>query len=489
VVLVAVLLSLNIGGLRNRLLGGASSPQIKSVAVLPLDDLSGTPDQDHFAEGMMDELIANFSEIGAIKCISRTSVLQYKGTQKTIPQIAKELKVDGVIEATVQKGDNQVRISVRLIHGDTDQQIWSRSYEEKLQDVLNLQRKVTREILQEIKFALTPAEQARLQETKAVDRQAYEAYTIGRYFWKTRSATSLNKAIEYFHRAIDRDPSFALAHAGLAATYILLPWYSEYSAAEADARAKSALENALALDSNLGEAHTIKGYLLEKFEWEWAKAEKEYQRALILAPGNETAHHWYGQYLYYQHRFDEGIREMLAARELDPFSPIIDNNVGEAYLFAEQYSKAIEAYQRTFEVGPSYIAARLHILFAYLGLGRYDLASEGLKSLPAPNHWMSAIVLAASGKKSEALRSLQEYEKSKRPDWSIVQHPSWVALPYITVGDFDRSFVLLEKAFEARDFRLPEILAHPTLDPVRKDPRFKALLQKMKYPDPGRLID
>ena len=494
VMLAAILFIANIGGLRNRLLGGASSPQIRSVAVLPFDDLSGLPGQDYFAEGMMDELIANFSEITAIKCISRTSVLQYKGTKKTIPQIARELNVDGVIEATVQKGADRVRISVRLIHGDTDQLIWSRNYEERLQDVLSLQRKVTREIVDEIKVVLTPSEQARLRDVSPVDPQSYEAYTIGRYHWNNRNEANLKEAVGHFQQAIERDPKFVLAYTGLADAYMVLPWYSQYSAAEASARAKSALYKALALDDGLGEAHATMGLLLDKFEWQWNKAEEEYKRALALNPGHASAHHWYGQFLYFRHRFDESIGEMLKARELDPYSPIINNNVGEAYLYAGQYSEAIKAYQRTFEVGPQYAGARESVLHAYLGLGRYDEATDGLRILRNAGYdsrhlpQLSTIVFATLGNRSEALKALREFEKISKTDWFYVQHPSWAAPPYVALGKYDRCFDLLERAFEIRDFRLPEILAHPTLAPVRKDPRFKALLQKMNYPDPGRLI-
>ena len=494
VVVAAILFSMNIGGLRNRLLGDASAPQIRSVAVLPFDDLSGSPDQDHFAEGMMDELIADFSEIAAIKCISRTSVLQYKGTKKTIPQIARELNVDGVIEATVQKGNDRVRISVRLIRGDTDQQIWSRSYEERLQDVLSLQKKVTREIVDEIKVVLTPLEQARLGAASPVDPQSYDAYTIGRYYWNSRNEANLKAAIGHFQQAIDRDSKFALAYAGLADAFIVLPWYCQYPPTEASAKAKSALFKALALDNDLGEAHATMGLLLDKFEWEWDRAEEEYKRALALNPGHASAHHWYGQLLYYQHRFDESIGEMLKARELDPYSPIINNNVGEAYLYAGRYPEAIEAYERTFAVAPQYTGARESILYAYLGLGKYDKASEELNKLRTADHssprllQLSTIVLAASGNKTDALKALRKFEKISRTGWFYAQHPSWIAPPYIAAGEYDQGFALLEEAFADRDFRLPEILAHPSLAPVRKDPRFKALLLKMRYPDPGRLL-
>jgi TolB-like protein/DNA-binding winged helix-turn-helix (wHTH) protein len=325
VVALALVLSLPILALwlfRSR---GHAPTGIRSLAVLPLDNLSGDASQNYFADGMTDELITDLAQISALRVISRTSVMAYKGARKPLPQIARELNVDAVVEGTVLRSGDQVRITAQLIEASTDKHLWSQSYAGELRDTLSLQNRVAGAIADQIRINLTPQEQATLKNVKVVNPEAYESYLKGRYFWNKRTADGLKAALAYFKQAIEEDPKYAQAYSGLADTYALLgDWeYGVLAPNEAYPKAKAAAIKALELDNTLSEAHTSLAFSLDVFDWDWESAEREFRRAIELNPGYATAHHWYAWHLSEMGRNSEAVAEMRKAENLDPLSLII----------------------------------------------------------------------------------------------------------------------------------------------------------------------
>jgi TolB-like protein/DNA-binding winged helix-turn-helix (wHTH) protein/Tfp pilus assembly protein PilF len=335
------------------------SPIVRSLAVLPLESLSSDASQDYFADGMTDELISDLGQISALRVISRTSVMVYKHARKPLPQIARELNVDAVVEGTVLRSGDQVSITAQLIEASSDKHLWSHSYQGELPDALALQSKVARAIADEIRINLNPREQAALENVKVVNPQAYESFLKGRYFWNKRTADGLKVALAYFTQAIDDDPKYAPAYSGLADTYALLgDWqYAAMTPKEALPKAKAAAIKALELDSALGEAHNSLAFCLDAFEWDFDSAGKEFQRAIELNPGYATAHHWYAWHLSVVGRYDEAIAEMRRAENLDPLSLIINADVAELLVIAHSYDESIRQSRKTIEMDPNFALA------------------------------------------------------------------------------------------------------------------------------------
>jgi TolB-like protein/DNA-binding winged helix-turn-helix (wHTH) protein len=312
---------------------------IRSLAVLPLENLSGDPSQEYFADGMTDELIATLGQISALRVISRTSVMPYKRERKPLPQIARELNVDAVIEGTVLRPGGQVRITAQLIEARNDNHLWSDTYDGDLRDTLTLQNRVARAIAEQIRISLNPKEQATLKQRKVLDPEAYEAYLKGRYFWNKRTGDDLQKAVEYFKRALQRDPRYAQAYSGLADTYALLgDWeYGVLAPKDAFPRAKAAAARALQLDDTLGEAHTSLAFCLDAFDWDLKSAETEFRRGMELNPGYATAHHWYAWHLAVSGRNDDAIAELKKAQTLDLIDSLRALRVSRSRIHYERF--------------------------------------------------------------------------------------------------------------------------------------------------------
>jgi TolB-like protein/Tfp pilus assembly protein PilF len=324
------------------------------LAVLPLENLSVDPSQEYFSDGMTDELITELRRIGNLRVISRTSVMTYKGARRPLPQIARELNVDVVVEGTVLRSGNQVRITAQLISAADDKHLWAKSYEVDLGDTLALQEQVARSIASEIRIELTPHEQAMFESVKRVNPEAYEAYLKGRYFWNKRTTESLRRAIDYFNQAIEKDPNYAPAYAGLADSYALAgDWqYGVLTPREAYPRAKAAATKAIALDSTLGEAHISLAWCLDGFDWDWEPAGGEFMRGIELSPSYATGHHWYGWHLAALGRHGEAIVELKRAESLDPLSLIIGADLAEELLIAHRYDEAIKQSRKTMNMDP-----------------------------------------------------------------------------------------------------------------------------------------
>ncbi len=464
---------------------GRAPMGIRSLAVLPLENLSGDASQGYFADGMTDELITDLSQISALRVISRTSVMLYKGARKPLPQIARELNVDAVVEGTVLRSGDKVRITAQLIDASTDEHLWSQSYEGELRDTLALQNRVAGAIADQIRINLTPQEQAALKNVKVVNPEAYESYLKGRYFWNKRTAEGLKVALAYFNQAIDEDPNYAQAYSGLADTYALLgDWqYAVMTPKEAFPKAKAAATKALALDSTLGEAHNSLAFILDGFDWDLDSGGKEFQRAIELNPGYATAHHWYAWHLSLLGRYDEAIVEMRKAENLDPLSLIINADLAELLVLAHVYDESIRQSRKTIEMDPNFALAHNQLAQAYLQIHMYDEAvAELQKAVQLSGRSPTCIAnlaraFVASGNRSEAVKLLKELKKRASPGYS---NASEIAMIYASFGDMEQAMSWLEKGYEER-FN-PGVLLRPGFDPLRSDSRFQNLLHRIGLP-------
>jgi TolB-like protein/DNA-binding winged helix-turn-helix (wHTH) protein/Tfp pilus assembly protein PilF len=461
------------------------APVIRSLAVLPLESLSNDASQDYFADGMTDELIADLGQISALRVISRTSAMVYKHARKPLPQIARELNVDAVVEGTVLRSGDRVRITAQLIEATSDKHLWSQSYEGELRDTLALQSQVARAIAEQIRISINPQEQAALKNVKVVNPQAYESYLRGRFFWNKRTADGLKVALAYFNQAIDEDPNYAQAYSGLADTYALLgDWqYAVMTPKQALPKAKAAAIKALELDSALGEAHNSLAFCLDGFDWDFDAAGKEFRRAIELNPGYATAHHWYAWHLSLLGRYDEAIAEMKKAENLDPLSLIINADLAELLVLAHLPDESIEQSRKTIEMDSNFALAHNQLAQACLQKHLNDEAvAELQKALQLSGG--SPTVMAnlarayvASGKRNEALELLNDLKKRSNSTYS---HGSEIAVIYAALGDSDQAMNWLEKGYQER-FN-PGVLLRPGFDPLRSDPRFQALVRRIGLP-------
>ncbi len=452
--------------------------QIHSVAVLPLENLSGDPSQEYFVDGMTDILITDLAQISALRVISRTSVMRYKGVRKSLPEIANELDVDAIVEGSVVRSGNRVRINAQLIHAPTDRHLWARSYERDEKDVLVLQGELLQAIAGEIRIALTPQEQARLANFTKLSPEAHEAYLKGRYYWNMRTGEGFKKAVEYFRLATEKEPRYALAYAGLADAFLLMSGYSVVPRTETIAQARAAAGKALELDSGLAEPHASLGLIAVSYDYDWSGAEREYQRAIQLNPNYASAHQWYGEYLALVGRFDEGIAEMSRAQALDPVSPIINTETGEVLFLARRYDEAIERLSTTLEMFPAYLRAHTWLARTYGQKGMFKEALAHLskaRSLDDTPYTLafSGYVEALSGETAHAQKALDELVCLCKRQYV---DPALIAIVDMALGHKTQAFAWLEKAFLDHSPRLTALRVSPEYDRLRSDPRFQALL-------------
>ncbi len=464
---------------------GRRPTAIRSLAVLPLENLSGDTAQNYFSDGMTDELITDLAQISALRVISRTSVMVYKGAHKSLPQIARELNVDAVVEGTVLRAGDQVRITAQLIDASTDKHLWSQSYEGELRDTLALQDRVARAIAEQIQINLTPREQAALKSAAVVNPQAYESYLKGRYFWSKRTADGLKVALAYFNQAIEEDPNYAQAYSGLADTYALLgDWqYAVMTPMEAYPKAKAAALKAVKLDNALGEAHNSLAFVLDGFDWDLDSGGKEFRRAIELNPGYATAHHWYAWHLALLGRYDEAIVEMKKAESVDPLSLIINADLAEVLVLAHSYDESMRQSRKTIEMDPNFAMAHNQLAQAYLQEHMYkEAVAELQKAVQLSGGSPTCIANLAraytlSGQRSEAMKLLNDLKSSSTARNS---HASEVAAIYASLGDKDEAINWLEKGYAER-FN-PGVLIRPGFDPLRTDPRFQDLVHRVGLP-------
>ncbi len=463
-------------------LRGQARPRIDSIAVLPLENLSGDPAQEYFADGMTDQLITNLAEISALKVISRTSAMRYKTTKKPLREIARELGVDAVIEGAVIRVGGRVRISAQLIEGPTDRHLWAASYERDLRDVLSLQDEVTRAIVSEIRVKITRPEQVRLPNTRPIDPEAYQLYLKGRYYYYKITPEGDQKAIEYFQQAIDKDPSYALAYAGLADTYNGLSFFNVLPSREVMPKAKAAAVKALELDDRLAEAHVSHGLVSFAYDRDWPVAGKHFERALALNPAYGDAHVAYSLYLGALGRSEEALAEMKRALELDPASPVTDHMMAVQLYFARRFDQAIEQCRKTQEMDPNFPPTHWVLGDAYAAKGMYREALTEYEKYAAlsPGNPLALADLgyahARLGERNQALRVLEQLRAASTQRY--VPAVSY-ALVYVGLGEKEQAFTWLEKACEERTNFLAYLKVHAIWDPLRSDPRFADLLRRI----------
>jgi len=459
-------------------------PVIRSLAVLPLENLSHDPAQEYFADGMTDELITELGQISGLRVISRTSVMTYKGVRKSLPQIARELNVETVVEGTVLRSGDQVRITAQLIQAAADKQLWAQSYEGDVHQTLALQRQVGRAIAEEIHIELTSREREVLKSVKAVNPDAYEAYLKGRYFWNKRTADGMKKAIDYFTQAIEKDPTYAQAYAGLTDAYALAgDWkYGVLAPKEAYPKAKAAAIRAIELDSTLGEAHISLAYCLDAFDWDFASAGREFTRGIELSPGYATGYEWYGWHLASLGRNGEAVAQVEKATSLDPLSLIISSDLAEELLVAHRYDEAMEQARKTINMDSFFAPAHYVLGQEFMQKHLYPEAIAELQraiELSAGSTAFTAnlaYAYAVSGRRNEAVKILNDLKNRSQNGFS---NAAEIALVYVGLDQKDQAMAWLEKAFEERFS--PWVLMRPAFDPLRSDSRFQDLLHRIGF--------
>jgi serine/threonine protein kinase/Tfp pilus assembly protein PilF len=488
--LVVILTGLNFSSLRERFLGRVASPKIASLAVLPLDNLSRDPEQEYFADGMTEALITYISKIKTLRVISRTSVMRYKGTKKPLSQIARELSVDAVVEGSVQRSGDRVKIAAQLIDARNDRSLWAESYQNDLSDVLALQSSVARAIAGEVRAQLTPEERAGLSATRTVKPEAYEAYLHGLYSLNKRTPSDLHNAIGSFQKAVNLDPTYALAYAGLADGYNLLEDQGELPPREAMPVAKAAANKALDLDDSLSEPHASLAAIEWTYDWDLAAAGREFELALSLDPNYATAREWYALYLAQVGRFDEAIAQMQRAHELDPLSLIIDVNLARCYYFARRYDHAIELLQPLEQSEPDFWIGHMILGQTYLVMGRLTEATRELERTNAllPDYPRNLGVLGdaygRAGRRSDAEKLSQELAKLSHTRYVS---PVYNAMIRMGLEDKPQALAFLEKAYAERSDWMPQLNTEPEFDLLRSDPRFRDLLRRVSQ-QPGQEV-
>jgi TolB-like protein/DNA-binding winged helix-turn-helix (wHTH) protein/Tfp pilus assembly protein PilF len=459
---------------------GRQPPPIRSLAVLPLENLSADASQEYLSEGLTDELITELGHIKALRVISRTSVMTYERVRKPLPEIARELAVDAIVEGTVARSGNRVRVTAQLIQAAADKHLWAESYESDLGDALAIQRKVARSIASEIKIELTRHEQMVLASSKRVNPESQEAYLKGRYFWNKRTVDGLQKAVGYFSQAVDSDPTYAPAYSGLADSYALLgDWeYGVLTPKEAYPKAKAAAAKALELDSDLGEAHISLAFALDGFDWDFEAGEREFRKGLELNPGYATGHQWYAGHLTLLGKNSEAIDEMKKAENLDPLSLIISADLAEDFFIAHRYDEGLNEIRKTMEMDSNFPMAHYQLAQAYLEKRQYGEAIEEFRKAVELSGGSAACLsglgyaYAESGKRSEAEAILNELKS--RPNAAGAPE---LAVVYAGLDQREAAMAWLEKAYDAR-FN-PGVLRRPMFDPLRSDARFTGLIRRI----------
>jgi TolB-like protein/Tfp pilus assembly protein PilF len=492
VVVIGAILSIGLFFLGRYSAGNAGTPRqseaapalsAKSIAVLPFDNLSRDPDNAYFAEGIQDEILTRLAKVADLKVISRTSTQHFKSVPENLPQIAKQLGVTNVLEGSVQKAADQVRVNVQLINALTDAHLWAEIYDRKLTDIFSVESEIAKTIADTLQAKLTGLEKTEMSKKPTENSAAYELYLKGRFFWNKRTAQDLKTACDYFQQAIAADPKYATAYAGLAESYVLIPLFSAGTPQDYFPKAKAAAEQAIALDESSAEAHTALGLLLCFSDVKFTESEKEFKRAIQLNPNYATAHHWYGNALLVAlGRSDEAIRENQRAVELDPLSLIINADLGSTFMMARRYDQAIAQLKLTLALDNNFGYAHWNLGEAFYLKGDTAAAIaeyEKARSLDDDPQILGLLgrAQADAGEKEKAFRSIQELESRSKQQFV---RGYIMALIYIGLGDKNKAIDCLEREYLNHDnIDTAWIRVDPMLDPLRGDPRFEALAERI----------
>jgi len=463
-----------------------SDPQsIQSLLVVPLDNLSGDPEQEYFAAGLSEALTTSLAKISALRVISRTTAMHYKRAQKPLPEIARELNVEGVVEGSVLRSEGRVRITAQLVHAPTDRHLWAESYDRDLRDILGLQSEVASAIAKEIQVKVTPQEQSQLARAPTVDPEAYEAYLRGRSYWDKRSPAAIRSAIESFEHAIARDPNFAAAHAGLADCIGTLGWWGYAPAASSCARAKGLALRAIAMDPNLAEGHAALAWAVQYSDYDFAIAEKEFRRAIELDPHYSVAHQRLAITLVMMSRFEEAIAEASSAIALDPLSAIASASCSYVSWLARRHDLHFANARRMVELHPNMPASHWSLGAYYLEMGKFDEAIPAMRLAveTSDNATMFVALLAethaAAGHGHEAKNIVEQLLEHSAQRYV---NPYLIARVYVALGDNDEAFRWLETSYLERAAWMVTLNVDPRMECLRFDPRFEELLRRMNIP-------
>jgi TolB-like protein/DNA-binding winged helix-turn-helix (wHTH) protein len=464
----------------------AEAPAIHSLAVLPLENLSGDKEQEYFADGITDALITDLAQVASLRVISRTSAMQFRGSRETLPQIGRDLKVDAVVEGTVARGAGRVRITAQLIEASSDHHLWAKTYERDLKDVLALQDEIAQAIAEQIRIELTPRERSLLTQAHAVDPEAYDAYLKGRYWWSRWSVEGEWKGLDYFQKAIARDPKYALAYAGVADSFLALGYHTRLPPKEALPKAKEAAIKALELDPSLAEAHTSLAMVKFSSDRDWSGAEREFKEAISLNPSYATAHHWYSHYLVAMGRLDEAVNELERARDLDPYSATINVWLGHALYYARRYDEALRQYRRGSEMHPDWLPFYEGIADAYeqkrMFAESVAVRLQALSLNKDPTLAAVAQAFKSSGYEGYLRKKIETLEQVPQLDPYGEYGILLVAHLYAALNDEAHAMAYLERAYDAGNPWLLYVQVDPGMESIRSSPRFRDLVRRIGLP-------
>jgi serine/threonine-protein kinase len=483
----SVLLVLGLAGLLTwRTWTPAPPDSIQAVAILPLSTEAGDPDMEFLGQGITESLIHSLSQVQALKVRPFGSVARYRERPSDAPAVGHELQVQAILVGKITRRGRDLTVAVELVDARDNHTIWGDKYDTRSDDILSVQGKITKQIAHNLRLHLTGEEETKLAKRYTENSEAYRLYLLGRYHWNQRKVTALNainQGIDYFQKAIAKDPKYALAYAGLADCYDALAWYSEQPPKNYYPKAKEYALKALEIDESLAEAHTSLASVLTNFDWDWRGAEKNYQRAIELNPNYVTAHHWYARYLSWLGRHDEALEEAKRALELDPFSLIVSTNLAVALYHARRYDDARDQALYTLRMDESYALAREVVGWCYEATGKYPKAIEQFEDLmkKTGNRTLLANLAdtyARSGDTRKARQTLDELKDMSKTHYIL---PSDIALIHAALGDKDEAFVWLDKAYDDRDTGLLLLKIHPLWDCLRSDPRFARLSERLHF--------
>lgn len=460
------------------------APRMRSLAVLPLENLSHDPQQEYFAEGLTEALITTLAKIGELRVISRTSAMLYKGVRKPLREIARELEVDAIVEGTVLRAGQRIRITAQLIDATNETHLWAESYERHLRDVLHLQAEVAEAIAKQVRVKLTPQERAHLAQTQPVNPEAYEAYLKGRYHWLRRSSEELPKAVQYFERAIEMDPTYAAAYAGLADSLSGLGVYF-VAPDQGCGKAKRLALQALEMDPGLAEAHCSFAWATAWYDYDFYAAEREFERSIELNPRYATAHLWFGFCLGAMGRYEESYAEFKRAIRLDPHNTYTYATFGFVCYLTRRYDEAIDHFRKSLELDPGIGQAYCGLGWAYTYKSMNDAAieavSKALELSPRASLFLGFLgeVHAAAGHQDEAQKILDRLQELSKTQYVS---PHFVGRIYLTLGKKEEALAWLETAYRERAALMVLLKTDPRFDELRPDPRFQGLMRRMNFP-------
>jgi TolB-like protein/DNA-binding winged helix-turn-helix (wHTH) protein/Flp pilus assembly protein TadD len=465
-------------------LQGQSGTRARSLAVLPFENLSGNLGEEYFVDGMTDELITSLAKVSSLRVISRTSVMRYKGAREPLRQIARELNVDAIVEGSVVKSGSHVRVTAQLIDASTDRHVWADSYTQELGNVVSLQNQIAAAITGQIQAKLTPEERQQLARARPVNPEAHEAYLKGRYFWNRRTEKDLEKAIQYFEEAIQKDPNYAPAYAGMADAHMILGSFALNARRPDEVFPKAEIEarKALELDETLAEAHGALGSIRTLYDWDRQATEREYKRALELNPSYATAHQLYGLYLSQIEKHDEAIAETRRALQLDPLSVAISSSLGLRLYFARRYDQAIKQFGDALELDSNHALAHLWLGQTHEQKGNHRQAiieiQKAVTLSPGSALFVAELghAYGVAGQRNEALKVLDELHKLSKDHYVSAYDQ---AIVYLGLGEKEQVFAWLQKAVHERSPMLVNLKVDPALDPLRSDARFRTIMQRV----------